>query len=156
MIEMLSSRLKSIKGAHYGLARRCVKPSHFFWTIFILDFGPRVYRQVVGVPMDTNCARFVADLFIFCYEMDFIMSLYADKDAGVVGAFGSTSGHLDDVLNIDDTYFGGVGNQICSSGLQLSEANSSDAGPRFWIYIWLFQMALFLLEFRINAMISIS
>ena len=40
MIEMLSSRLKSIKGAHYGLARRRVKPSFFFWTIFISDLAP--------------------------------------------------------------------------------------------------------------------
>ena len=32
-------RLKGIKGTHYGLARRCVKPSYFFWTIFISDLA---------------------------------------------------------------------------------------------------------------------
>ena len=39
MIEMFSSRLKSIQGIHYGLARRCVKPSYFFWTIIIFDLA---------------------------------------------------------------------------------------------------------------------
>ena len=41
MIELLSSRLNSIKDTHYGLAKRCVKLSSFFWTIFMLDLALR-------------------------------------------------------------------------------------------------------------------
>ena len=37
--------------------------------------------------MDTNCALLVADLFLFCYERDFVMSLSDDKQADVVDAF---------------------------------------------------------------------
>ena len=37
--------------------------------------------------MDTNCAPLVADLFLFCYERDFIMSLSDDKQADVIDAF---------------------------------------------------------------------
>ena len=40
-----------------------------------------MYRQVVGIPMGTNCAPLVADLFLFCYERDFMMSLSDDKQA---------------------------------------------------------------------------
>ena len=29
---------------------------------------------LVGIPMGTNCAPLVADLFLFCYERDFMMS----------------------------------------------------------------------------------
>ena len=29
--------------------------------------------------MGTNCAPLVADLFLFCYERDFMMSLYDDR-----------------------------------------------------------------------------
>ena len=36
--------------------------SPFFWTVF----GSGLYRQIVGVPMGTNCAPLVADLFLFC------------------------------------------------------------------------------------------
>ena len=42
---------------------------------FLLDninisFGSKLYRQIVGIPMGTNCAPLVADLFLFCYERD--------------------------------------------------------------------------------------
>ena len=36
-----------------------------------MRFGSKLYRQIVGIPMGTNCAPLVADLFLFCYERDF-------------------------------------------------------------------------------------
>ena len=47
---------------------------------FLLDniftrFGTKLYRQVVWIPIGTNCAPLVSDLFLFCYEKDFMMSL---------------------------------------------------------------------------------
>ena len=30
-----------------------------------MRFGSKLYRQIVGIPTCTNCAPFVADLFIF-------------------------------------------------------------------------------------------
>ena len=40
--------------------------------IYLLDniyirFGSKSYRQIVGIPMGTNCALLVDDLFLFCY-----------------------------------------------------------------------------------------
>ena len=72
---------------------------------FLLDnifirFGTKLYRQVVGIPMGTNCAPLVADLFLFCYERDIMMSLSDDKQADVIDAFNTTSRYLDDILNI--------------------------------------------------------
>ena len=37
--------------------------------------------------MGTNCAPLFADLFLFCYERDFIMSLSGDKQADIIYAF---------------------------------------------------------------------
>ena len=45
----------------------------FLLDNFCIRFGTKLYRQVVGIPMGTNCAPLVADLFLFCYERDFIM-----------------------------------------------------------------------------------
>ena len=39
----------------------------------------KVYKQIVGIPIGTNCAPPVADLFLFCYERDFMFAL-SDKD----------------------------------------------------------------------------
>ena len=37
--------------------------------------------------MGTNCAPLVADLFLFCYERDFMMSLSDNKQADIIDAF---------------------------------------------------------------------
>ena len=42
--------------------------------------------------MDTNCVPLVADLFLFCYERDLMLSLSDNNQADVVEAFNSTSG----------------------------------------------------------------
>ena len=88
-------------------------------------------RQVVGIPMDTNCAPLVADLFLFSYERDFMMSLSDDKEADVIDAFNSTSRYLDDILNINNVYFENMVSQIYPSELQLNKANSSDTEAAF-------------------------
>ena len=36
--------------------------------------------------MGTNCAPLVAELFLFCYERDFMMSLSENKQADVIDA----------------------------------------------------------------------
>ena len=41
--------------------------------------------------MGTNVANLVADLFLFCYERDFMMSLPDDKQAGIIDAFNTYS-----------------------------------------------------------------
>ena len=55
--------------------------------------------------MGTNCAPLIADLFLFCYERDFMACLSYDKEAEIIQAFNSTSRYLDDLLNIDNPYF---------------------------------------------------
>ena len=39
----------------------------------------KLYRQIVGIPMDTNFVPFVADLFLLCFERDFMLFLSEDN-----------------------------------------------------------------------------
>ena len=59
----------------YGCVKKSVMPLFIFWIIFSLDFGTKLYRQTISIPMGTNCGPLVADLFHFCYERDFMTSL---------------------------------------------------------------------------------
>ena len=43
---------------------------HYLLDNIFIRFGSKLYRQIVGIPMGTNCAPLVADLFLFCYEKD--------------------------------------------------------------------------------------
>ena len=81
--------------------------------------------------MGTNCAPLVADLFLFCYERDLMLSLSDDNVSAVIEAFNSTSRYLDDLLNIDNTFFDSMVNHIYHSELQLNKANVSDTEVSF-------------------------
>ena len=67
--------------------------------------------------MGTNCDPLVADLFLFCYEMDFMMSLSDVKQTDVIDAFNTTSRYLDDILNINNVFFDNMASQIYPSEL---------------------------------------
>ena len=70
---------------------------------FLLDniyirFGTKLFRQIVGI---TNSAPLVADLFLFFYERDFMMSLFDEKQSEFIEAFSLTSRYFDDLLNTE-------------------------------------------------------
>ena len=103
---------------------------------FLLDniyirFGSKLYRQIVGIPMGTNCAPLVADLFLLCYERDFMLSVSEDNQSDVIEAFNSTSRYLDDLLNINKNFFDSMVDRIYPSELQLDKANVSDTEASF-------------------------
>ena len=43
-------------------------------NIFVV-FAGKVFQQIVGIPMGTNCAPLLADIFLYSYEAEFIQSL---------------------------------------------------------------------------------
>ena len=82
--------------------------------------------------MGTNCAPLVANLFLFCYERDFMKSISQENQADIIEAFNSTSGYIDDLLNTDNIYFAQMVNRIYPPELNLNKANSSDAEAPFF------------------------
>ena len=62
--------------------------------------------------MGTKFAPLVADLFRFCYERDFVMSLSDDEQADIIDAFNTTSRYLNDILNTYNVYFDTMVSQI--------------------------------------------
>ena len=55
-----------------------------------------------------------------------MLSLSDNNQTDIIEAFNSTSRYLDDLLNIDITYFEQMLIQIYPTELQLNKANSSD------------------------------
>ena len=104
---------------------------HYLLDNIFIRFGSKLYRQIVGIAMGTNCAPLVADLFLFCYERDFILSLSDNNQTDIIEAFNSTSRYLDDLLNFDYPYFKQMIGKIYPTELQLNKANSSDTEAPF-------------------------
>ena len=118
------------RGCHLWSCQNVCDALSFLLDNIYIRFGTKLYRQIVGIPLGTNCAPLVADLFLFCYERDFTKDLSSDNQADVIKAFNSKSRYLDDLLNIDNPYFEGI-NQIYPPELQLNKANTSDTEAPF-------------------------
>ena len=128
--EIIGILINRIPGLHLAMLSLPDLPGIFDALHYLLDntfirFGSKLYRQIVGISMGTNCAPLVADLFLFYFERDFMLSLYE--------AFNSTSRYLDDLLNIDYPYIAQMVSQICHTDLQLhvNKANPSDTETAF-------------------------
>ena len=104
--------------------------------IYLLDnvyirFGSKLYRKNVGILIGTNCAPLVADLFLFCYERDFMDSFTKEKRYDLRDASNSTSRYLDDLLDMHNIHFEYMVHRIYPAELQLNKANASDTEAAF-------------------------
>jgi hypothetical protein len=73
-------------------------------NIFV-SFGGALFQQVVGIPMGTNCASLLADLFVYSYESEFLQNLVKYKKIHEARAFNFTYKYIDDVLSINNPRF---------------------------------------------------
>ena len=98
-----------------------------------VQFDGMVYQQIVGIPMGTNCAPLIADLFLYCYERDFMSNLQKSKQFDLIDKFNDTSRYLDDIFTIDNPTFAEHIPDIYPRELQLS--GDVPRLPSYGIYI---------------------
>ena len=68
-------------------------------NIFV-QFGGRVFQQTIGIPMGTNCAPLLADLFLYSYESDFLDGLLKQKQKQLAQSFNFSLRYIDYVLSL--------------------------------------------------------
>ena len=68
-------------------------------NIFVF-FGGKVFQQIVGIPMGTNYAPLLADIFLYSYEADVIQYLLSTGKKKLASQFNFTYRYIDDVLSI--------------------------------------------------------
>ena len=132
MKNMLFSLPKNIKKYNLWSCQKVTDALIYLLDNIYIRFGSKLYRQNVGIPMGTNCAPLVADLFLFCFERDFMKSLTKEKRYDLIDAFNSTSRYLDDLLNIDNIHFEHMVHRIYPAEHQLNKANASDTEAAFF------------------------
>ena len=99
---------------------------------FLLDnifirFGDSIYRQVIGIPMGTNCAPLIADLFLYCYESEFMTRINKDATKNdLIQKFNNTYRYLDDILAINNDDFDLYSKDIYPKELTLNKANTDN------------------------------
>ena len=93
-------------------------------NIFV-TFGGRVFQQTVGIPIKTNCAPLLADLFLYYYEADFMQELLRKKDKKLAISFNSTFRYIDDVLSLNNSKFGDYVERIYPIELEIKDTTDT-------------------------------
>ena len=63
-----------------------------------------MYRQCVGIPMGTDCAPLLANLFLFYYEYKYMKNLIKNNII-LAKKFNNTMRYIDDLLTLNNTQF---------------------------------------------------
>ena len=103
----------------------------FLMENMYVQFDGMVCRRVVGIPVGTGCAPLVADLFLYCYERDFMSDLQKSKRFDLIDMFNDASRCLDDVFTVDDPEFEKHVPGMYPAELRLSRADTSDKEASF-------------------------
>ena len=67
-----------------------IKLLEFLVDNIFMVFAGKVFQQTVGIPMGTNCSHFLADIFLYSYEADFIQSLLSTGKKQHLGSISLT------------------------------------------------------------------
>jgi hypothetical protein len=60
-------------------------------------FGDQIFQKSVGIPMITNCALLLVDLFLYSYEAEFVLELLWDINKKLAVSFKHTFRYIDDI-----------------------------------------------------------
>ena len=109
--------------------------------------GPHVFQQVVGIPMGTNCAPLLADLFLYTFESKFMRKLTRES-IRLARASSHEARYIDDLLVINDEVLEDRLNDIYPSEMVVQRQNESDQACDFldlsiWIEDDLFRWKLY-------------
>ena len=99
-------------------------------NIFVI-FGGHVFHQTVGIPMGTNCAPLLADLFLYSYEADFIHGLLKKNKNKLARSFNFTFRYIDDVLSLNNSRFGDFVDRIYHIELELKDTTNTDSSASY-------------------------
>ena len=94
-------------------------------------FGGKVFQQIVGIPMGTNCAPLLADIFLFSYEAEFIQSLLSTGKKKLASQFNCTYRYIDDVLSINNPDFENYLGQMYPAELEIKDTTESNTSASY-------------------------
>ena len=73
-------------------------------NIFV-QFGGHFFRQVIGIPMGTNCAPLLADLFLYSYESEFLENMIKSGHRKLARSFNLCYRYIDDLIVFNNKKF---------------------------------------------------
>ena len=89
-----------LNGDNKYTANDICKTTEFLVDNMYVRFDGQLLRQTVGIPMGTNCAPLLADLFLHSYENEFLDKLIKEGKRKLARKFNLSYRYIDDLNNI--------------------------------------------------------
>ena len=86
-----------------------------------------VFFSIVGIPMATNCAPLLANLFLYSYEADFIQGVLKKNKKKLARSFNFTFHYIDDVFSLNKSRFGDFVDSIYPIELAIKDTTETDS-----------------------------
>ena len=99
-------------------------------NIFMV-FAGKFFQQIIGIPMGTNCALLLADIFMYSYEAEFIQSLLSTGRKRLASQFNFTYRYIDDVLSINNPDFENYLGQMYPPELEIKDTTESNTSASY-------------------------
>ena len=94
-----------LNGDNKYTANDICKMIEFLVDNIYIRFGGQLFRQMVGIPMGTNCAPLLADLFLYSYESGFLDELMGEGEGGLARGFNLSYHCIDDLISFNNKGF---------------------------------------------------
>ena len=98
-------------------------------NIFVVFFFGKISQQTVGIPMGTNCAPLLDDIFLYSYEAEFMQSSLSTGNKPLSSRFNLTYRHIDDVMSINNPEFENYLGQMYPAELEIKDTAESTTSP---------------------------
>ncbi|CAH3182209.1 unnamed protein product [Porites lobata] len=113
----------STRYTYFSCRELCLAIDFLIDNIYV-RFASFVFRQVIGIPMGTNSAPLLADLFLHTFEYDFMVKTMK-QDITKAIQFSNTFQYIDDLFSVNNLDFGNYISAIYPSELELKDTSTS-------------------------------
>ena len=114
-----------LHGDNKYIAGDICKMIEFLVDNMYVRFGGQLYRQTVGIPVGTNCAPLLADLFLYSYQNEFLDKLIKEGKRKLARKFNLSYRYIDDLISFNNKIFNEFISDIYPKELTISETTES-------------------------------
>ena len=120
-----------LSGDNKYTATDICKMIEFLVDNIYVRFGGHLSQQMVGIPMGTNCAPLLADLFLYSYKNECLDKLIKEGKRKLARKFNLSYRYIDDLISFNNKRFNEFFSDIYPKELTISETIESTSVPSY-------------------------
>ena len=113
-------------GDNMYTADNICKMIEFLIDNIFVQFGGHLFHQIIGIPILTNCAPLLADLFLYSHGNEFLDNMIRSGHRRLARSFNLCYRYMDDLIVFNNKKFLDYLKEIYPSQLIVEKANKSD------------------------------